>query len=165
MYAIPLDSARQDAAPRGHSGARVGGAGRGSGSSGGGSGSGSGSGAASSGGSGTTGSGASGSGSGTSYTSGAHGSTGPSGKSGQPPVLVPGGQPGSLIHSSNGFGSSPDVPGVSASASAGLASVDTDSGSAPLIAILLATVVLAIGAYVGAAAWRTYGSRTPKRAA
>jgi hypothetical protein len=68
-------------------------------------------------------------------------------------MLVPGGQPGSLIHSENGFGSSSEVPGLNVKASAGLAAVQGDGSSAPSAAILLAVVVLGIGAVAGAGAW------------
>ena len=72
-------------------------------------------------------------------------------------MLIPGGQPGSLLHSSDGFGSSPTVPGLNASASTGLGEVQGDASSAPTVAILLAIAVLAIGALAGAHARR--GSR------
>jgi hypothetical protein len=70
------------------------------------------------------------------------------------PVLIPGGQPGSLIHSDNGFGSSSLVPGLNASSGSGLAAVQGDAGSAPPLAALLAVVVLAIGLYAGVRARR-----------
>jgi hypothetical protein len=72
---------------------------------------------------------------------------------------VPGGQPGSLIHSSNGFGSSPVVPGTRGSTTGNLAAVQSDSGSAPTVAILLAVIVMTIGGFAGARAWR--GVRRP----
>jgi hypothetical protein len=75
------------------------------------------------------------------------------------PVLVPGGQPGSLVHSSNGFGSSAKVPGNSSPASAGLGSVQNNASSAPLLAFLLAAVVLTLGGYVGLRAWRNAAAR------
>jgi len=77
------------------------------------------------------------------------------------PVLVPGGQPGSLVHSANGFGSSASVPGLNTPASAGLAAVQGGSGSAPLLAIALAAVVMAIGAYAGLRARRAPTGQTP----
>ena len=67
---------------------------------------------------------------------------------------MPGGQPGSLIHSSNGFGSSSDVPNLGTPASAGLGAVQSNASSAPLLAILLAAVVLFLGGYVGVRTWR-----------
>jgi hypothetical protein len=74
-------------------------------------------------------------------------------------MLVPGGQPGSLIHSENGFGSSSEVPGLNVKASAGLAAVQGDGSSAPPAAILLAIVVLAIGVVAGAGAWHRSNRR------
>jgi hypothetical protein len=71
------------------------------------------------------------------------------------PVLVPGGQPGSLVHSSNGFGSSSKIPSLNSPASAGLGSVQSNASSAPLLAMLLAAVMLALGGYVGMRTWRT----------
>lgn len=153
VYSIPLDSARQDAAPHGHSGSHSGGPGvGGSGGSGGG---GSSSGGAASGGSGTSG--------------GSSGSSGDSGaslvaSSSSTPVLVPGGQPGSLVHSSNGFGSSSRVPSLSSPAT-GLGAVQTNASSAPLLAFLLAAVVLLLGGYVGVRAWRTAAARGGAEAA
>jgi hypothetical protein len=76
-------------------------------------------------------------------------------------VLVPGGQPGSLIHSSNGFGSSSSVPSLNAPASAGLGAVQSNASSAPLLAILLAVVVLVLGGYVGARSWRSTHKAAP----
>jgi hypothetical protein len=76
----------------------------------------------------------------------------PSG-TGAAPILVPGGQPGSLIHSANGFGSASSVPGAGAPPSAGLGAVQ-GSSSVPLVAILLAVVVLGAGGFVGVRAWR-----------
>jgi hypothetical protein len=78
-----------------------------------------------------------------------------SGSSGGVPILVPGGQPGSLIHSSNGFGSSSNVPGLDAPPDAGLGAVQGNAGSAPLLAIVLSIIVLAIGAFAGVRAWHT----------
>jgi hypothetical protein len=74
------------------------------------------------------------------------------------PVLVPGGQPGSLVHSANGFGSSSKIPSLNSPASAGLGSVQNNASSAPLLAILLAGVMLVLGGYVGVRTWRS-----PKR--
>lgn len=74
-------------------------------------------------------------------------------------MLVPGGQPGSLIHSENGFGSSSEVPGLNAKASAGFAAVQGNGSSAPPAAILLAIVVLAIGVVAGAGAWHRSNRR------
>jgi hypothetical protein len=150
MYAIPLDSARQDAAPHGHTGAQGGTAGSGSGGSGA---------SAAPAESGSSSAGSAGSTSSASVSVTAHGASSGSNRSGEP-VLVPGGQPGSLIHSSDGFGSSPLVPGTPGSSTAGnLAAVQSDSGSAPTLAILLAVFVIAIGGYAGARAWR--GLRQP----
>jgi hypothetical protein len=168
VYSIPLDSARQDAAPHGH-GSAAGGVGGGSGGSGGGTG-GSGGGASGSSGSGASGSSGSGA-SGTPSGNGATGGGGSSGSHGKPvaassgagrsagtgshaAVLVPGGQPGSLIHSSNGFGSSSRVPGLNAPSGSGLDSVQGNAGSAPLLAILLALVVFSVGAFAGVRASR-----------
>jgi hypothetical protein len=64
-------------------------------------------------------------------------------------VLVPGGQRGSLVASSNGFGSSPEVPGLNAASSGGFAAVQGNESDAPLLAIVLAVVVLGAGAYLG----------------
>lgn len=164
VYSIPLDSARQDAAPHGH-GSAAGGVGGGPGGSGGGTG-GSGSGAGGSSGSsaGATGSGGSSGAGGTSAaaTSGGghsghahHGSVAKTASSGgRAAVLVPGGEPGSLIHSSNGFGSSSRVPGLNAPSGSGLDSVQGNAGSAPLLAILLAFVVVSVGAFAGVRASR-----------
>ena len=69
-------------------------------------------------------------------------------------VLIPGGEPGSLIHSSNGFGSSSTVPGLTSRASDGLAAVQGDASSAPDLTILLAIMLLFVGAVIGAWAWR-----------
>jgi hypothetical protein len=170
MYAIPLDSARSDAAPHNHVGAG------GAGSSGGGSGgagssraggasnapSGGSAGSASTGG---TGSGSSSAGSGSSAgaagSSGSHGSSssgsaanGAQSGSGQSatavnPVLIPGGEPGSLIHSSDGFGSSPVVPGLRTSGSEAAQYGSPGDASAPMLALALAGLVLAVGAFAG----------------
>jgi hypothetical protein len=173
IYAIPLDTARQDAAPHprrgsssgsGRSSSKAGALGAvgsgGSGGSGGGGASGGG-GSAGSGGSGASGSassggGASGGGASGSASSGGGVSGGSSGGggSGGSSVLVPGGQPGSLIHSSNGFGSSSKVPGLGAPASAGFRALGSSASNAPLLAILLALVVIALGVVAGGRAWR-----------
>lgn len=68
-------------------------------------------------------------------------------------MLVPGGQPGSLVHSGNGFGSSAAVPSVH-NASSGLGAVQSNASSAPLLALLLVLVVLTLGASIGFRAWR-----------
>jgi hypothetical protein len=81
------------------------------------------------------------------------GSSGPSSGS---QVLVPGGQPGSLVASSNGFGSSPQVPGLNAASSTSLGAIQQGGSDAPLLAIVLAIVVLGAGAYLG-----TRGRRRP----
>jgi hypothetical protein len=201
VYAIPIESSRQDASPHGHTSQGAGGSGGsgnsgtggsvnsgsggsgnsgtgGSGNSGSGgsaAGSGSGGGGSTPGGSGSGGSGSAGSGSGSggsgggklgSGSSGSGSKAGGSGTGGSGShsglvghssgsvMLVPGGQPGSLIHSENGFGSSSDVPGLNAKASAGLAAVQGDGSSAPSAAIVLAIVVLAVGSVAGAGAWR-----------
>jgi len=153
VYSIPLDSARQDASPHGHSGAGNGSTGAGGGTGGGGTGGG-GSGAGGSGGSSSGAGGATGSSSGASGGSGAGGGSGSS--SGKPvPILVPGGQPGSLVHSANGFGSSSRVPGFDAPLSSGFGAVQSNASSAPLLAFLLALLVLSVGGFAGARAWRS----------
>jgi hypothetical protein len=162
VYSIPLDSARQDASPHGHGGSSAGtggssGAGGGggiiggggSGGSGGGTGS-AGGGAGSAGGSGATGSSAGGSGGAGATGSGSASLTASKGT----PVLVPGGQPGSLVNSANGFGSSSRVPGVNAPPAAGLGVVQSNASSAPLLAVLLAGLVLVLGGYIGIRSWR-----------
>jgi hypothetical protein len=137
VYSIPLDSARQDAAPHGHNGGSSGsGSGTGSGGNGG------------SGGAGGIGGGSGGGG------PGAGGGATPSSYVGsKAPVLVPGGQPGSLVHSANGFGSSSSVPSLARPASAGLGSVQNDASSAPLLAFLLAAVLVLLGGYIGVRSW------------
>lgn len=85
-------------------------------------------------------------------------------KGGTAPVLVPGGQPGSLIHSSNGFGSSSAVPGLTSRSSSGLAAVQGDGSSAPLLTVALAVVVLLAGAFLGARAWRKEADAPPSSA-
>ncbi len=69
-------------------------------------------------------------------------------------LLVPGGQPGSLVHSSNGYGSSSQIPGVSGPLPAGFRSVEGSGSSAPTTAILILVLVLALGGLTGAGAWR-----------
>jgi hypothetical protein len=140
VYAIPLDSARQDAAPHGHG--RVLGPSNGS-SSGSGGGYGGSHSSVGSVGSGSTP---------TRSTSSAGGSAARR----TPPVLVPGGQPGSLVHSANGFGSSSAVPGLNGNASSGLGTVQGDGSSAPVLTIILAVVLLGAGGLMGARAWRTH---------
>jgi hypothetical protein len=162
VYSIPLDSARQDAAPH-PTAVAVSGGGGSSGSGGGGPSATGGGGSAATGGSSSGGGGSSGA----RGASGGGASHRPLTSSGQVrgagsarrgaaalPILVPGGQPGSLIHSADGFGASPQVPGLNAPASAGLASVQGGAGSAPVLAILLAAVVMGIGAYAGLRARR-----------
>jgi hypothetical protein len=159
IYSIPLDSARQDASPH-HSSSSGKSAGTSAGGgSGGGSGPGAGgsSGAGPSGGSGSTG--GSGAASAGSSTSGASSGSGGAAAATQSKAgrgsknLVPGGQPGSLIHSANGFGSSSQVPGAGAPLPPGLAAADTNDSSGPPLAVVLALVVLALGVYAGARSW------------
>jgi hypothetical protein len=157
VYSIPLDSARQDASPHGHGGSSAGGGGGPSSGSGGGGGIVGGGGSGGSSGGGTGGAAGGGSGSGGGGTGG--GAGGSAGSSSveiarATPVLVPGGQPGSLVNSSNGFGSSSRVPSLNAPAAAGLGSVQSNASSAPLLAILLAALVLALGGYIGVRSWR-----------
>jgi hypothetical protein len=167
VYSIPLDSARQDASPHGHGGSGAGGGGGPSSGSGGGGGivGGGGSGGSSGGGTGGGGSAGGGSAGGGSAGGGSAGSGSGSGAGGSAgsssvklakvaPVLVPGGQPGSLVNSSNGFGSSSRIPSLNAPAAAGLGSVQSNASSAPLLAILLAALVLALGGYIGIRSWR-----------
>jgi hypothetical protein len=170
VYSIPLDTARQDAAPHHPTSAGAGGAGGSTGGTGGSTGST----GATGGGTGATGGGTGATGGGTGGSTGA-GSSGGSGASAtissassgsrsertplagsatRPPVLVAGGQPGSLIHSANGFGSSSSVPGLNEPTSAGLAAVQGNAGSAPLLASLLSLILLAVGGFIGARAWR-----------
>lgn len=130
VYSIPLDTARQDAAPHGHY--TVGGHGGGSGGAGG----------SGTGGSGTTGGGGSAT---SSSATGGHANAS---------LLVPGGQPGSLVQSANGFGSSSQVPGYNAPVSAGFRTLGRNSSDAPLFAILLAIVVIVLGVLAGARSWR-----------
>lgn len=160
IYSIPLDNARQDGAPHGHSSSSGGGSGGGGGGT---SGGGGGTGAPpSSGGTGSGGGGATGGGTGSSGGGSTPSSGSGSGNTSNA-VLVPGGQPGSLVHSSNGFGSSSSVPGLDAPASAGFRSVQTDASNAPLLAILLAVAVMLVGGFVGARSWQA--ARARKRAA
>jgi hypothetical protein len=170
VYSIPLDSARQDASPHGHNGSGAGGGGGSSSGSGGGGGivGGGGSGGSSGGGTGATGGGGSaggGSAGGGSASGGSAGSGSGSGAGGSAgsssvklakvaPVLIPGGQPGSLVNSANGFGSSPGIPSLNAPAAAGLGSVQSNASSAPVLAILLAALVLVLGGYIGIRSWR-----------
>jgi hypothetical protein len=158
VYAIPLDSARQDAAPHGtsrHSSNGSAGQGGASGGPGGG-GSGSASGSAATGSSGYAGSKlaatAANAGSGSSH---AEGQSTAAAKTA--PILVPGGQPGSLVHSTNGFGSSSTVPGLHGGSSPGLGAVQGNASDAPLLAGVLTLILLSVGGYLGARAWR----RTP----
>jgi hypothetical protein len=189
VYSIPLDSARQDAAPHPAAVAVTGGGGSSGSGGGGSSATGGGSSATGGGGSSATGGGGSSAAGGGGSSAAGGGSAGGAGSSGSRgasggganqrsltssrpvrgargisrvttglPILVPGGQPGSLIHSADGFGASPQVPGLNAPASAGLASVQGGAGSAPLLAILLAAVVMGIGAYAGLRAGRAPAS-------
>jgi hypothetical protein len=154
VYQIPLDTARQDASPHhgnnGNSGAAAAGT------------TGGGSGGSGSGGAGTTagGSASSGGGAVSGADSSASDTSVQASDSSQKPVLVPGGQPGSLVHSSNGFGSSSKIPGAGGNpASAGLGAVQSNASSAPLLAFLLAAVVLTLGGFVGLRAWRSASAR------
>jgi hypothetical protein len=52
------------------------------------------------------------------------------------------------------------VPGLGSHTQAGLGAVQADASSAPLLTILLALVVLAVGGYIGVRSWRS-----PRRAA
>jgi hypothetical protein len=149
IYSIPLDNARQDAAPHSHAVVPPGGGGgTGSGGTGGGGGT------------------AGGGGTGGPSTGGGGGSAATTKPSGgghaSPAVLVPGGEPGSLIHSANGFGSSSAVPGLNAPASAGFRSVQANASDAPVLAIVLALVVIALGALVGLRAVRSAPPRAPR---
>ncbi|MHB8656855.1 MAG: hypothetical protein ACYC91_02720 [Solirubrobacteraceae bacterium] len=191
IYSIPLDSARQDAAPH-FSGHGTPGAigGSSSGGSGGPPSSGLGGGSGSSGTPGGTGAGTAGGSSGgfaspvpdSGVPSGGSGASATAGQvvaaafgflggaaSGLPgrgaaSVLIPGGQPGSLIHSANGFGSSSQVPGLNVAPSAGLGVVQNGASDAPLLAILVTVVVLVVGAFAGGRAWRVSGRATPPSA-
>ena len=164
IYSIPLDNARQNASPHNPGAGTTGGGGSGGGHSGG-----AGGGTAGSGGSGSATSqrarggaapvgvsATSSSGSAPSGSSGSGGSTPASSRQATTgsAVLVPGGQPGSLIHSGNGFGSSSLVPGVNAPLAPGFQAVDSNASSAPTLAVVVACVVLALGAITGVGAWR-----------
>lgn len=146
VYSIPVDTARQDAQPhgKGGSGGLYPGGGGGAppgGTAGGG---------LPGGGTGPTGGGTGSTGGGAGHSAGANGasqSTGRVARQTQSPVLVPGGQASSLIHSGNGFGSSSQVPGVQSS-SPGLGRLQNGSSS-PLSASLLAVLVLFVGGFVG----------------
>lgn len=127
IYSIPLDSARTDAAPHGHSAVSLIGTGGGGGSSSGG------------------GTGSAGGGSAVVATpSSARAASGRTTK-----VLVPGGEPGSLVHSANGFGSSSQVPGLAQPSPAGLGAVQSNGGSAPTLAYALAGITLLAGLGIG----------------
>ncbi|MCW3064001.1 MAG: hypothetical protein JWN32_1173 [Solirubrobacterales bacterium] len=144
IYAIPLDSARSDAAPHRRSG--VGAAGGSSGSNGGGSASSGGTGQGGGSGSASSGSSSTGSGSGGSSGGASSSAASTSGASKDP---------GSLIHSENGFGSSSQVPGLGAgAASAATVALSTGGGGAPTGAIALLGVVLLVGGYAGVFASR-----------
>jgi hypothetical protein len=54
----------------------------------------------------------------------------------------------------NGFASSTHVPGLNGSSSPGVEAQDTGGSSAPLMAIILAVVVLTAGGFIGARAMR-----------
>jgi hypothetical protein len=163
MYSIPLDGARQDAQPHpsnstgagipggpgtpGGGGTGTGGGGTTGGGGGGGGGTGTGSGS----GSGTGG----GTGSGGTNGGGAGGGRGGAAGGSRATALVPGGEPGSLIHSAGGsVGASTSIPGLSGPTSGGLASVQGNGSSAPVTAFILAAVVLGIGGLAGRLAWR-----------
>jgi hypothetical protein len=144
VYQLPLDSARGDAAPHGHSGSHGGGSGSGSGSGSGHSGSGSGASGAGTGGTGgsggaggaggTGGGGASGSGSGSSGS----GAGGGGGQGGGVSLA------NSSIHSENGLGSSSQVPGVSGSGTVSSErSSSSGAGIAAPLGLLVAVVLLA----------------------
>lgn len=169
IYSIPLDSARQDAAPH-HTSSHSGG----SGSAGGGAGPGGPAGPTSGGGAPSGGGADSGTGTGSGSSAGTAGSAGSgrghlhpaastgaagggaSSANGNPQDLVPGGQPGSLVHSANGFGSSSEVPGAGAPLPPGLANAAAGTSSGPPIAVILALVVLGLGVYAGGRAWRPW---------
>jgi hypothetical protein len=165
IYSIPLDNARQDAAPHGHAGGIAGGGsgpGGGGGLGGGGAAGGGGSGSAGgTTGGGTSGSGAGGGGGSSSSVSASRSSSTANGSGGT--VLVPGGQPGSLVHSSNGFGSSSSVPGLNSPASVGFRAIQPNASNAPLYAILLAVAVMLVGAFVGSRSW--YAARAQRQGA
>lgn len=71
-------------------------------------------------------------------------------------ILIPGGQPGSLIHSGNGFGSSSLIPGVTGPLPLGLvAAAQGTPGGGPPLAVVVALAVLLVGLFAGARAWRS----------
>lgn len=76
-------------------------------------------------------------------------------------MLVPGGQPGSLVHSANGFGSSSAVPGLSAPASPGVGAIQGDASHAPALALLLTVLLLGAGVLTGF--WASRGARRRAR--
>jgi hypothetical protein len=180
VYSIPLDSARQDAAPNRRSGTVT--SAGGSLHSGGGGGGGVGGSPAVG---GTAGSPAAGSVGGsssgplTSVGSGLAGaaaglaatrtpadrSLGTPSRTPEPEVGLAGrtpmarGQSGSLVHSGNGFGSSSSVPGLDSASGSPVGAVQSGASGPPL-AILL----LAVGVFVGAGAWRAagHGRRKPR---
>ncbi len=162
IYAIPLDSARADAAPRPHiHNGTTGLGGSSAAPPGGGSGSAAGGGARASLSAGGTvhaqGKSAGGSAaSPASATSSSATTTASSDSTGSEPILVPGGTPGSLVHSANGFGSSSQVPGYDAPTSQGLGALQSGSGSGPLLAIVLSALALLVGVFFGAQAWRLH---------
>jgi hypothetical protein len=160
VYAIPLDSARQDAAPhfmsRHSSGGSAGEGGASGGPPGGGGGSGSAGGSAATSSSGHAGSQPAATAAGVDG-GGSHADGQSTAATKTAPILVPGGQPGSLVHSTNGFGSSSTVPGLNGGSSPGLGAVQSNASDAPLLAGVLALILLSMGGYLGARAWR----RTP----
>lgn len=164
IYAIPLDTARQDASPHRSAASGVvaaergagggsGGAGGGGGVAGGGAGAGGGgaAGAGAAGGGSAAGGGAGGASPGRGGSGAGGGGAGATGQAGGA-LLIPGGQAGSLIHSANGFGSSSGVPGVDAALPPGLRAAEAGATPIPLLAILAAIVVLLVGGYAG---WRS----------
>lgn len=155
IYAIPLDSARADAAPRPHTHGGGGGLG-GSGSATPSGGTGSGGGTPSGGASVSQADGASLQARGRSAGGSAASSPSTRTAAGGEPILVPGGTPGSLVHSANGFGSSSQVPDYDAPTSQGLGALQSGSGSGPLLAIVLSALALLVGVFFGAQAWRLH---------
>jgi phosphate transport system substrate-binding protein len=142
VYEIPLDAARSDAAPHRRASAPAGSAAGGGGGGG------------AAGGSGSSG----GSSSGGSGGSGGSGSSGGSGTSGTSRASASATDPGSYVHSENGFGSSSQVPGLGRSApevrAATPAVLSDGGGSAPTGSIVLIGVVLLVGVYAGIFAGR-----------
>jgi hypothetical protein len=146
VYQIPLDTGRRDAAPVLRGGRQRPGSSNGSGGPAGGAGPGSGGGSGSG---SATGDGSAG-GSGSGAPAGAAGS---GGTAGAPAAANPGGgTPGnpSSIHSENGFGSSSQVPGVSAAAArigAGVPAVHTAGSTLPsyLLMALIGVAAVAVG--------------------